>query len=283
MVPDTQNQMAEFMNRIMHLAQSTGWHGGNIETYYGPDIMLSCVCPHGQSVTTLISAWAVGHAPDCGGGAAMADAEFAKLVTFCNEQHANIPPPGSFIYPLGSSGPIGYKDYQTGGYVPIEDFKEKYATEYQKQLGKQLVAYGSYTYQVVQGFTTGVVNGISYGGSGSILDELLSICPGLATVARECPDRCVEYGSEALPLSHLIQHINDRHEWSREKIAEWLDIIALEDPNTDLTIKPKEKQHAQPSIGPSSEAVAELYGDLTFDAGNVNYGEFIKGILGGGS
>ncbi len=264
-VADSQNFYQEFMNRIMQVAASMpGWGGYNVQNGYSYDNMqvsLSCVCPHGQSLEVALSTHAMMTAPTYGGGAAMADDAFARLVNVCQSQHANIPPPGNFIYSLAQANPIGYQTYNN--YLTIEVFKEQYATEYQKQMEQQLVAYG-------------------YGGSGSILDELLSICPGLATIARACPDKCVEYGSEALPLSHLIQHINDRHEWSREKIAEWLDIIALDDPTVDLTIKPKEKQRAQPSIGPSSEEVAKLYGELTFDAGNIS-GELLKGILGGGT
>ena len=66
----------------------------------------------------------------------------------------------------------------------------------------------------------------------------MSICPGLADVYRACPQPdcpCVGY------LTALIPHINDNHHWSREKIADWCDIIN-EDPEVDLSIKKKGEQ-----------------------------------------
>jgi len=108
-------------------------------------------------------------------------------------------------------------------------------------------------------------NYVNYiGGSNSIVSELLSICPGLGKVQRPCPE------CKAAPgyLTALIPHVNDAHQWSREKIAEWLDIIALDDPTVDFTIQPKKEKHEYPSVGPDSEKAAKTilgYGTVTLE------------------
>lgn len=79
--------------------------------------------------------------------------------------------------------------------------------------------------------------------TGSILNELLKICPGLARIARPCPVSPCDYPRR--PLNEVIVHLNDGHKWSREKIAEWLDIIAIGDPSVDLSIHPKEDKNAR--------------------------------------
>jgi hypothetical protein len=180
-------------------------------------------------------------APTQGGGIAMADDAFTRLKNVCDSMHAHIPPPGQFLYTITDTEPIGYSSqYVPGGMIKMDDFKNLYAEEYAKQV-EYMMAYGQSYIQ----YASASVGSGSYGyGTPSILSTLLKLCPGLATVRRPCPHKCPEYGKTKLPLSNMIQHVNDHHEWSREKIAEWLDIIALDDPNVDLTIKPikKEKQ-----------------------------------------
>lgn len=117
----------------------------------------------------------------------------------------------------------------------------------------------------------------------SVIEQLIDVCPGLASVRRPCPeakpiDECDDEGlcngchsTEPEALTSLIPHINDVHKWSREKIAAWLDIIAIDDPDVDLTIRPKPKKETvneQPSIGPSEEqkqAIVQAYGSVTLD------------------
>lgn len=118
---------------------------------------------------------------------------------------------------------------------------------------------------------TGVSVGYEYNAwSGpSILEQLNEVCPALMTVKRWCPECGEAYrnaGVDAEPLGNLIPHINDVHRWSREKIADWLDIVGT-DPDVDLTIKPprQEENNAQPSIGPGQQAEIEAlgYGTVT--------------------
>ncbi len=40
----------------------------------------------------------------------------------------------------------------------------------------------------------------------------------LESAARHCPAGCRKY----LPIAALMVHLNDDHEWSRERIAEWV-------------------------------------------------------------
>jgi hypothetical protein len=40
----------------------------------------------------------------------------------------------------------------------------------------------------------------------------------LESVARRCPAGCHKF----LPIAALMVHLNDDHEWSRERIAEWV-------------------------------------------------------------
>ncbi len=40
----------------------------------------------------------------------------------------------------------------------------------------------------------------------------------LESAARHCPAGCHKY----LPIAALMVHLNDDHQWSRERIAEWI-------------------------------------------------------------
>ena len=70
----------------------------------------------------------------------------------------------------------------------------------------------------------------------SILTQLSQACPGLSKTAA-CPacsqqDPYYDKAAECLPLSVLVQHINDGHKWTREAIPDWLDNLDI-----DLTIQ----------------------------------------------
>jgi hypothetical protein len=269
-VTDTQNFYQEFMNRIMQLTTSTGgWGGYTIDSFsYNGQMVLRSVCPHNQSVEVPLSTQMMASAPGYGGGVAMADGAFARMVNVCQSMHAHIPPPGSFVYSLAETEPVGYQT--PSQFIPMDDFKKMYAGGYEDLLAQynaELLK-SSYAYSYVTSYADASVGGVGYYGEStpSILGELLKICPGLGSVRRACPDKSgCEYADAELSLSNLIQHVNDNHQWSREKIAEWLDIIAIEDPTVDLTIQPKKKEtkRAEPSIGPSAEEVAKFYGTLT--------------------
>lgn len=71
--------------------------------------------------------------------------------------------------------------------------------------------------------------------SGGIYNQLLKVCPSLATFESKCP-ACRgtrKFNPEPQNLGNLIPHLNDSHKWTREHIANWLD--SLED--VDLTIR----------------------------------------------
>lgn len=101
-----------------------------------------------------------------------------------------------------------------------------------------------------------------------ILDQLRQICPALDTVVKVCP-HCKNYTGS---LGALIPHINDLHAWSREKIADWLDVISIDNPDIDLTIHPKkEEADEQPSISASQQEdnAALGYGPVTLGSGII--------------
>lgn len=265
-----------FIQEIQKLANPMEWSGPTIESVYGQDsVIVRMACSHGQMIEEMISytVWE-GSLP-----VPLANLVMQRFQHRCQSEHANIPPPGQFVYSLASPEPIAYAANNV--IYKIEDFKIQYAAEYAKLVESQMQSLYS-TGDAIGGswsFTPTYSSGIGYGGTGSILTELLSICPGLGSVQRPCPDTsCAEYSGHPILLPNLIQHVNDRHQWSREKIAEWLDIIAIEDPTVDLTIKPKEKKSEQPSIGPSAEEVTKLYGNLALGTNTVQ--ELAKAVYG---
>jgi hypothetical protein len=65
--------------------------------------------------------------------------------------------------------------------------------------------------------------------------EVSEIVPALTRHIVPCP-REGSCGKNNLQLDRAIIHLNDSHEWSREKIADWLDSLDI-----DLTIQPKSK------------------------------------------
>jgi hypothetical protein len=72
-------------------------------------------------------------------------------------------------------------------------------------------------------------------------EELAEVIPEIMSFTAYCPSRgpndemCSP--SEVHNLYRLIQHLNDEHQWTREKIADWLDTL-----DVDLTFKMKEEE-----------------------------------------
>lgn len=79
-------------------------------------------------------------------------------------------------------------------------------------------------------------------------NELAELVPALKSYARPCPAVRDQIHQATVPpgercgcidpmlLKHLIQHLNDTHEWPREQIADWLDTL-----DVDLTFQPANK------------------------------------------
>lgn len=62
-------------------------------------------------------------------------------------------------------------------------------------------------------------------------DDLAALVPALKDYSAVCPE-CPANQSPT-PLRYLIQHLNDAHEWTRERIADYLDTL-----DVDLTLQP---------------------------------------------
>jgi hypothetical protein len=54
----------------------------------------------------------------------------------------------------------------------------------------------------------------------------------LEDIIRACPEGC----KKKLPLASLIVHLNDDHQWTRERIAAWL---KTEDPSERVRMNPR--------------------------------------------
>jgi hypothetical protein len=60
-----------------------------------------------------------------------------------------------------------------------------------------------------------------------------TMAPGIALSQHEdmhkilanCPDQSCAIKDQDQPIYHLIQHLNDHHQWQRERIADWLDTL----------------------------------------------------------
>jgi hypothetical protein len=61
--------------------------------------------------------------------------------------------------------------------------------------------------------------------------ELSEVIPEIESFQTKCPEGDLECDCS---LYQLIQHLNDAHQWPREKIADWLDELPV-----DLTFKAK--------------------------------------------
>jgi hypothetical protein len=216
-------EAVQFVYRLQELAHMMQWYGPTVETTFDAPYVctVKMACPHGEIMEQQVSVQVM----DVPKPSGLADLVMQQFHKRCEMIHAKTPPPGQFVYSLASPE-HAYADIQS--YV---------LTSLLKSYGELLDKYSTYGGVSVGGISYGSVGG----STGSILGQLLKICPGLANVERPCP-KCKQ---TPMPLSYAIQHVNDGHQWSREKIAEWLDIIALEDPNVDLTITPitdKEKK-----------------------------------------
>ena len=110
------------------------------------------------------------------------------------------------------------------------------------------------------------------------------ICPGLATrLSIPCPsipcpgdERCQLFQDSSSSVIMYVIHLNDSHQWTRERIADWLETI---DVDMSITTKPKEQVYAE--AGAASEAIKTKYllSDGNFDT-VVNEYNKIKKILG---
>jgi len=72
-------------------------------------------------------------------------------------------------------------------------------------------------------------------------EELAEVIPEIMSFTAYCPSRgpndemCSPSGY--LNLYRMIQHLNDEHQWTREKIADWLETL-----DVDLTFKMPDKE-----------------------------------------
>lgn len=68
----------------------------------------------------------------------------------------------------------------------------------------------------------------------SVVQQLRQVFSGMDYKA-SCPDPIYDvcHYDKSLSVSALVPHLNDCHQWSREKIADWLDSL-----NVDFTLIP---------------------------------------------
>lgn len=57
---------------------------------------------------------------------------------------------------------------------------------------------------------------------------LAEAIPGFADARAECPCSCYSLAPTKSTLANCIVHLNDSHEWTRERIADWLDTLDLD-------------------------------------------------------
>lgn len=60
----------------------------------------------------------------------------------------------------------------------------------------------------------------------AMVKTLLDLTPGMKDVLPICPvdDDC-QFGFIPRTVAMMVMHLNDSHEWTREQIAEWLDML----------------------------------------------------------
>lgn len=68
-------------------------------------------------------------------------------------------------------------------------------------------------------------------------EELGQVIPELFSFRAPCPHEGCTEGVGSDTLYRLIQHLNDNHQWTRERIADWLDTLEV-----DLTFKLSDKE-----------------------------------------
>lgn len=69
-------------------------------------------------------------------------------------------------------------------------------------------------------------------GSQSVSEELAEVFSNVREYV-QVPCSCTRYEDTGLKVHVLVVHLNDFHNWTRERIADWLDTLDL-----DLTLKP---------------------------------------------
>jgi len=70
-----------------------------------------------------------------------------------------------------------------------------------------------------------------------VVDELSDLFPNLHGEQMRCPkSKC--RGKYKADLASMIQHLNDYHKWTRERIADWLDSL-----DVDLSLQPVGEGH----------------------------------------
>jgi hypothetical protein len=65
--------------------------------------------------------------------------------------------------------------------------------------------------------------------SNPVVDGLCELIPGLRTATAKCPMyKCSYSFCGAQFVINLIVHLNDHHQWSREQVADWLDLLPID-------------------------------------------------------
>ena len=76
------------------------------------------------------------------------------------------------------------------------------------------------------------------GSPGWMIEKVIKqVVPGITEMLQPCPDIFCPRNLILDPLLVQIIHLNDRHEWTREQIAEWLEVL-----DVDLTIRPSSRE-----------------------------------------
>lgn len=76
-----------------------------------------------------------------------------------------------------------------------------------------------------------------------VLQTLVKAIPALKTARSKCPanKRCAEEVYQDELVTTIVQHLNDQHKWTREKIADWLDTLDF-----DLSFQEPQMQGYEP-------------------------------------
>lgn len=129
----------------------------------------------------------------------------------------------AYYKPLGSYGPNGDK-------VVIPDLGPAKGDIYKQVVAKYLEQVAGVSIDQYQYATGGVIVNVPTAGVAvNPIGELKKIIPNIGTNV-ETPCLC---GVAAMDICHVVMHLNDQHEWSREKIADWLDTL-----DVDLSLAP---------------------------------------------
>lgn len=85
---------------------------------------------------------------------------------------------------------------------------------------------------------------------------LAEIVPAIRTARAECP-ACPEGARTPQNIATVIVGLNDQHKWTREQIADWLDMLPI-----DLTIQPKGQQENADTNTPDKDELAKAALDI---------------------